>query len=145
MTLTSKEFGFSFWFYLEFSMSEQKIMWKKIKFGWDVMLSWLPYCYSNSWASQVALGIKNPQAMQKTEVWSLSQEDPLEEGMATHSSILAWRIPMDRGVWQVTICRVAMSWTWLKRLRTHAHMQTPIYILLKQLEKKFPCRTHTSY
>ena len=37
--------------------------------------------------------IKNPAATQETWVWSLSQEDPLEEGMATHSSILAWRIP----------------------------------------------------
>ena len=33
-------------------------------------------------------------------VWSLCWEDPLEEDMATHSSILAWRIPMDRGTWQ---------------------------------------------
>ena len=37
--------------------------------------------------------IKNPPAIQETEVWSLSQEDFLEEGMATHSSILAWEIP----------------------------------------------------
>ena len=37
--------------------------------------------------------VKNPPAMQKTPVQSLGQEDPLEEGMATHSSILAWRIP----------------------------------------------------
>ena len=36
---------------------------------------------------------KNPPAMQKTQVQSLGQEDPLEKGMATHSSILAWRIP----------------------------------------------------
>ena len=35
-------------------------------------------------------------------VQSLGQEDPLEEGMASHSSILAWRIPMDRGAWQAT-------------------------------------------
>ena len=35
----------------------------------------------------------------KTRVQSLGWEDPLEEGMATHSSILAWRIPMDRGAW----------------------------------------------
>ena len=41
--------------------------------------------------------VKNPPAMQETPVWSLGWEDPLEEGMATHSSILAWRIPMDRG------------------------------------------------
>ena len=39
--------------------------------------------------------VKNPPAMQKTQKWvsSLGQEDPLEEGMATHSSVLAWRIP----------------------------------------------------
>ena len=37
--------------------------------------------------------IKNPPAMQETQVRSLGQEDPLEMGMATHSSILAWRIP----------------------------------------------------
>ena len=37
--------------------------------------------------------IKNPPAMQDTQVPSLGQEDPLEEGIATHSSILAWRIP----------------------------------------------------
>ena len=37
------------------------------------------------------------------QVQSLGQEDPLEEEMATHSNILAWRIPMDRGVWQATV------------------------------------------
>ena len=42
-------------------------------------------------------------AMWETWVRSLGQEDPLEEGTATHSSILAWRIPMDRGAWQVPV------------------------------------------
>ena len=37
--------------------------------------------------------VKNPPAMQKTQVRSLGREDPLEKGMATHSSVLAWRIP----------------------------------------------------
>ena len=37
--------------------------------------------------------VKNPPAMQETQVQSLGQEDPLEKGMATHSSILAWEIP----------------------------------------------------
>ena len=41
----------------------------------------------------MALMDKNPPAVQETWVLSLGQEDPLEEGMATHSSILAWRIP----------------------------------------------------
>ena len=44
-------------------------------------------------ASLVAQFIKNPPAMQEIWVQSLGWEDPLEEGMATHSSILAWRIP----------------------------------------------------
>ena len=41
----------------------------------------------------VAQTVKNLPATQETHVQSLGQEDPLEEGMATHSSILAWRIP----------------------------------------------------
>ena len=44
-------------------------------------------------ASQVAQWVKNPPEMQETQVQSLDQGDPLEEGMTTHSSILAWRIP----------------------------------------------------
>ena len=44
-------------------------------------------------ASLVAQMVKNPPAMQETQVQSLGQEDSLEEGLATHFSILAWRIP----------------------------------------------------
>ena len=54
---------------------------------------------------------KNLPAIQETWVRSLGWEDPLEEGMATHSSILAWRIPMDRGAWQATVPEVAKSQT----------------------------------
>ena len=43
--------------------------------------------------SLVVQTVKNPPTMQETQVQSLGQEDPLEKGMATHSSILAWRIP----------------------------------------------------
>ena len=57
--------------------------------------------------------------MQETWVRSLGQEDPLEEGMATRSSILAWRIPMDRGVWGATVHGVTKSRTQLKQLSTH--------------------------
>ena len=53
--------------------------------------------------------VKNLPAEQETWVRSLGWEDPLEEGMATHSSILAWRIPMDRKAWQATIHRLAKS------------------------------------
>ena len=48
--------------------------------------------------------VRNPPVMQKTQetrVQSLGGEDPLEEGLATHSSILAWRVPKDREAWQV--------------------------------------------
>ena len=51
--------------------------------------------------------VKYPPAVQETGVQSLGWEDPLEEGMATRSSILAWRIPMDRGAWQATVHGVA--------------------------------------
>ena len=55
--------------------------------------------------------VKNPLAMQETWVRSLGWEDPLEESMATHSSILAWRISKDREAWQATIHGVAKSRT----------------------------------
>ena len=45
------------------------------------------------WASLVAHMVKNLSAMPETQVRSLGEEDPLEKGKATHSSILAWRIP----------------------------------------------------
>ena len=53
---------------------------------------------------------------------TLGQEDSLEEGTATHSSILAWRIPMDRGGWWATAHRVAKSQTQEKQLTTQARM-----------------------
>jgi len=62
-------------------------------------------------ASLVTQMVKNPSAIQETWVRSLGWEDPLQEGMATHSSILAWRIPMDRGVWRATVHGVLKSWT----------------------------------
>ena len=54
--------------------------------------------------------VKNPPAMKKIRVRSLGQEDPLEKGMTTHSSIRAWRIHMDRGAWWPTVHGVAKSW-----------------------------------
>ena len=102
-----------------------------------ILLGILPFCsrHCPSWASQVAQWVKGPPAMQETQVQSLGQKDPLEEGMAIHSSILAWRIPWTEesgGLhsmgWQ--------SWTWLKRLSTNAQSllkTTPVHWLLYHL------------
>ena len=59
----------------------------------------------------VAQLVKNPLAMRETWVRSLGWEDSLEEGMATHSSILAWKIPMGRGAWRATVHGVTKSRT----------------------------------
>ena len=72
--------------------------------------------------------VKNPPAMQETWVQSLGWEDTLEKGMATHSSILAWRIP-----W--TVCGVTKSWTRLSDFHfqgaqaSHGHRpQVPSFV-----------------
>ena len=85
---------------------------------------------SPSWASLVTKLVKNSAAMQDTWVQSLGWEGPLEKGMSTHSSILAWKIPYspwgqgydnslqysclenpkDRGAWQSTVHGVTKSW-----------------------------------
>ena len=57
--------------------------------------------------------VKNLPAVQETWVRSLGWEDPLEEGMATCSSVLAWRTPMDRGAWQAAVHGVTKRWTQL--------------------------------
>ena len=66
--------------------------------------------------------VKNLLAMQKSQerqTRSLGREDALEQRMATHPSILAWRIPMDRGAWWATVHGVTKSRTRLKRLSMH--------------------------
>ena len=55
----------------------------------------------------VAQSVKSPPAMQETRVRSLNQEGPLEKEMATHSSILAWRILRTEGAWWATVHGVA--------------------------------------
>ena len=56
-----------------------------------------------AWASLEAQTVNNPPAMRETPVRFLGQEDSLEESMATHSCILAWRIPVGRGAWWATV------------------------------------------
>ena len=62
-------------------------------------------------ASIMVQTMKNPPAMQETQVPSLGREDPLEEGMATHSSIPAWRIPGTEEPGRATVHGVAKSRT----------------------------------
>ena len=57
----------------------------------------------------MAQKVKNLPAMRETWVRSLSWTDPLEEDMATHSSIRAWRISVDRGAWQAIVHGVGNS------------------------------------
>ena len=69
------------------------------------------YPFQYSWAFLVAQTVKNLPAMWETCGQSLDWEDSLQEGMATHSSILAWRIPVDREAWQTAAHGVTKRWT----------------------------------
>ena len=60
--------------------------------AWGIVIVGLPW-----WVAQM---VKNLPAIWETWVQSLCWEDALEEDMAAHSNILAWRVPIDRGVWQ---------------------------------------------
>ena len=71
------------------------------------------YLLQYSWTSLVVQMVKNPLVMQETWVLSLGWEDALEKDMTTHSSILAWRISMDRRAWLATVHGVAKGRTWL--------------------------------
>ena len=61
----------------------------------------------------MAQAVKNPPAMQETQVWSLGWEDPLEEGMATHSSIIAWKILWTEEPGGATVHRITKSQTYI--------------------------------
>ena len=76
--------------------------------------------------------INNLPAMRETWVQSLGWED-LEEGMATHSSILAWRIPMNREAWRATVHGVAKSWTRLSDYHFHFHLSHWILEILGKI------------
>ena len=67
------------------------------------------YSLQYSWASLMAQMVQSPPAIWETWVRSLGWADPLQEGMATHSSIPAWRITVDRGAWWATVHGVTES------------------------------------
>ena len=70
--------------------------------------------------------VKNLPSIQETWVQSLGWKDPLEKGMATCSSILAWRIFMDRGDWQAIVHGVAKHLTQLSNEHTHTWKEKPL-------------------
>ena len=83
-------------------MNPSVIVWKgHFSINTIALLLW-----NNSLVTQT---VKNLPAMRETWVQSLGWEDPLEEGMITHSSIFAWRIPMDRGAWKATVHGIAKN------------------------------------
>ena len=104
----------------------------------------LPY---RVWAFLMAQIVKNAPAIQETWVWSLGWEDPLEEGMATHSSILAWRIPWTEepgGLQSIGSQRLRHDWvtstTYRVNLRLSSHLfQKSIFILKKKIHTLYKC------
>ena len=89
------------------------------------------YPLQYSWASLEAQSIKNPPAMRETWVRSLGWEDPPEKGIATHSSILAWRIPTDRRTWQATVHVVAKIVT--KHSTPHTYIASARHVVLTKV------------
>ena len=85
------------------------------------------YPLQYSWASLVAQTIKNVPAMRETWVWSPDWEDPLEKGMATHFTMLVWRIPVDRGAWQATVHGVSKNQTWLSYQAQYSKGHSPAH------------------
>ena len=93
--------------------------------------------------------VKNLPAMQETWVQSLGQEDPLEKGMETHSSILAWRIPWTEEPVGATVHRVANSRTRLSDFHFHLKKKSGLFLVcmflnleLHNLKRFFLINTH---
>ena len=102
------------------------------------------YPLQYSWASLVAHMVKNPPAMRETWVQSLGWEDPLEKGKATHSSIVAWRIP--RTVWSMGSHRVRHNRENFTSLTVQHSELYSIYCdkpYEKEHEKEYTCITES--
>ena len=76
---------------------------------------------TRDWGFPGGSAVKTPPAVRETQVRSLGREDPLEKDMATHSSIFAWRIHMDRA-WRATVHRVTKSPTQLSNITQHPRL-----------------------
>ena len=84
----------------------------------------------------VAQMVKHLSTMRETWVRSLGQEDPLEEGMATHSSILAWRIPWTK---KPIVHRATKNQTWMKQLSMHTFKILPQCVLTVKIIHEIVC------
>ena len=97
-------------------------------------------------ASPMAQVVKNVPVMQETWVWSLSQEDPLEKGMVTHSSILTWRIPWtEEPVKLQSIELKIVGHGWATNTHTHTHTHTRLPMWLSGKESTCQCRRCRRY
>ena len=95
---------------LEISLSQSHSPTLQRQLLFSITLYQINLAYSFLWASQVVLVVRNPPAKDTGDVGSIpGLGNPLKEGMATHSSILAWRIPMDRGAWWATVYGVTKN------------------------------------
>ena len=113
----------------------------------------MDYKLLTAWCSLVAQTVKNLPAVQKTQVWSLGQADPPETGMATHSSILAWRILwIDEPGRSIVSQRVRHDWVtntftftaWKTRfLKLFSPQGLPRWLSVK--ESACQCRRHQRY
>ena len=89
--------------------------------GWEAIEG----SFEQQRASLAAQRVKNLPAMQETWVWSLGWQDPLEKGMATHSSILAWRIPWTEEPGDLQAMRSQrVRHDWATHTHTHTHWMT---------------------
>ena len=104
-----------------------KFLWNVLNLNSNFLSIWANCKFASEYIqtqiSLVARLVKKLPAMQETPVRSLGWEDLLEEVMINHSSILAWRIPMDRGAWQATVHGITKSPTWLSDSTAHIYAQ----------------------
>ena len=96
---------------------------KSLRLWGEKIIWWFKHQYRLSGTSLVAQLVKNLPAVQETQVLSLGREDPLEEGMATLSSILVWRNPWTEDPGWLQSMGSAKSQTLLKRLSMHRLFQ----------------------
>ena len=97
--------------YSSITAQGKQVLWEQVKLSQNILFAVIQIDKKKKCRDHLneLPKIKNLPARQESRVQSLGWEDPLEEGMATHSSFLSWRIPMDKGAWWPTVHGVAQS------------------------------------